>query len=135
MNLLPFLLKITAQAQEMGAQAQSTANSTLVELADTGSEVPPSFMERYNLLIMMILVFGVMYLFMIRPQQKKQKEMVKFRSALEKGDKVITAGGIYGTIKEVKDTYVLLEVDNGVSIRVEKSMISQAPDPSAQPKK
>ncbi|MCC8035822.1 MAG: preprotein translocase subunit YajC [Rikenellaceae bacterium] len=92
-------------------------------------------MERYNLLIMMILVFGVMYLFMIRPQQKKQKEMVKFRSALEKGDKVITAGGIYGTIKEVKDTYVLLEVDNGVSIRVEKSMISQAPDPSAQPKK
>ncbi len=78
-------------------------------------------------LIMMVLIFAVMYFFMIRPQQKRQKELVKFRNALEKGQKVITAGGIYGTVKEVKEGYVLLEVDNNVSIRVDKSMIMRDP--------
>ena len=74
-------------------------------------------------LIMMVLIFGVMYFFMIRPQQKRQKELMKFRNALEKGQKIITAGGIYGTVKEVKESYVLVEVDNNVSIRVDKSMV------------
>lgn len=78
-------------------------------------------------LIMMVLIFGVMYFLMIRPQQKKQKELVKFRNALEKGMKVVTAGGIYGTIKEVKEGYVLVEVDNNVSIRVDKNMIMRDP--------
>lgn len=83
-------------------------------------------------LIMMVLIFGVMWLFMIRPQQKKQKEMVKFRNALEKGQKVITAGGIYGTVKEVKDLYIVMEVDNNVSIRVDKSMVLRAPESTPQ---
>ena len=74
-------------------------------------------------LIMMVLIFGVMYFFMIRPQQKRQKELMKFRNALEKGQKIVTAGGIYGTVKEVKESYVLVEVDNNVSIRVDKSMV------------
>lgn len=74
-------------------------------------------------IVMMVLIFAVMYFLMIRPQQKRQKELVKFRQGLQNGDKVITAGGIYGTIKEVKETYILLEVDNGVSIRVDKAMI------------
>lgn len=76
-----------------------------------------------TMIIMMVAIFAIMWLFMIRPQQKKQKEMVKFRQSLQNGDKVITAGGIYGTIKEVKDTYILLEVDRGTDIRVDKSMI------------
>ena len=76
-----------------------------------------------TMILMMVAIFAIMWLFMIRPQQKKQKEMVKFRQALQNGDKVITAGGIYGTIKEVKDTYVLLEVDKGTDIRVDKTMI------------
>lgn len=74
-------------------------------------------------LFMMVLIFGVMYFFMIRPQQKRQKELVKFRNSLEKGQKVITAGGIYGTVKEVKEAYILVEVDNNVTIRVDKTMI------------
>lgn len=78
-------------------------------------------------LVMMVLVFGVMYFLMIRPQQKKQKELVKFRNALEKGQKIITAGGIYGTVKEVKEAYVLVEVDNNVTIRVDKSMLMKDP--------
>ena len=79
-----------------------------------------------SFLIMMVLIFAVMYFFMIRPQQKRQKELVKFRNALEKGQKIITAGGIYGTIKEVKETYVLVEVDSNVAIRVDKNMVMKA---------
>lgn len=74
-------------------------------------------------LIMMVLIFGVMYFFMIRPQQKRQKELNNFRNALQKGDKVITAGGIYGTIKEIKEHYVLVDVDSNVTLRVDKSVI------------
>ena len=59
--------------------------------------------------------------FMIRPQQKKQKEIQKSREALKTGDKVITAGGIYGKIKEIGDTYMLIEVADGVRIRVDKN--------------
>ncbi len=87
-----------------------------------------------QLIIMMVLIFGVMYFFMIRPQQKRQKELVKFRQALQNGDKVITAGGIFGTVKEVRDTYILLEIDNGVAIRVDKSMIMRDHSDVAQGK-
>ena len=84
-----------------------------------------------SFLIMMVLI----YFFMIRPQQKRQKELVKFRNALEKGQKIITAGGIYGTIKEVKETYVLVEVDSNVAIRVDKNMVMKDPsDLAAQAK-
>ena len=76
-----------------------------------------------SFLIMMVLIFVVMYFFMIRPQQKRQKELVKFRNSLEKGQKIITAGGIYGTIKEVKENYVLVEIDNNVHIRIDKTMV------------
>ncbi len=76
-----------------------------------------------SFLIMMVLIFAVMYFLMIRPQQKRQKELVKFRNSLEKGQKIITAGGIYGTVKEVKETYVLVEVDSNTTIRVDKTMV------------
>ena len=84
-------------------------------------------------LIMMVLIFGVMYFLMIRPQQKKQKELVKFRNALEKGQKIVTAGGIYGTVKEVKEGYVLVEVDSNVAIRVDKNMVMRDPSDIATP--
>ena len=77
----------------------------------------------FSFIIMMVLIFVVMYFLMIRPQQKRQKELVKFRESLEKGSKIITAGGIYGVIKEIKDATVLIEVDGNVTLRVDKSMI------------
>ena len=86
-------------------------------------------------LIMMVLIFGVMYFLMIRPQQKKQKELVKFRNALEKGQKIVTAGGMYGTVKEVKEGYVLVEVDSNVAIRVDKNMVMRDPSDIATPAK
>lgn len=80
-------------------------------------------MEQYSFLILMILIFVVMYFFMIRPQQKKQKEIVKWRESLKRGDKVVTVGGIYGTVSEVKDTFLILEIDANVRIRVDKSSV------------
>ena len=73
--------------------------------------------------IMLALMFVVMWFFMIRPQRKQQKELEKFRSELKKGDKVITAGGIYGTIAEIEERTVLLKVDGEVKIRVDKTSI------------
>ncbi len=81
----------------------------------------------WSFIIMMVLLFVVMWFFMIRPQQKRQKELNNFRSALQPGQKVVTAGGIYGKIKEVKDTYVLIEVDNNIHIRIDKNMIMKDP--------
>ena len=83
--------------------------------------------------IMLALIFVVMWFFMIRPQRKQQKEMENFRNALKNGDKVVTIGGIYGTISEVKDNYVILEVDKDVKIRVNKQALQKDyTDPTRQ---
>ena len=76
-----------------------------------------------SFLIMMRLIFVVMYFFMIRPQQKKQKEIAKFRNELKKGDKIVTIGGIYGTVDEIREKYVIIVVDGDVKLRVDKSAI------------
>ena len=75
--------------------------------------------------VMMLLMVGVMYFFMWRPESKRRKEMAKFRDGLKKGDKIITAGGIYGVVKEVKEgeTSILIEVDGNVTLRVDKNMV------------
>lgn len=75
-------------------------------------------------LVMVLLMVGIFYFFMIRPQMKKQKELKKFREGLAQGDKVVTIGGIHGKILEVTDTTVLLSSD-GTKLRFEKSAISQ----------
>ncbi len=75
-------------------------------------------------LLMIALFIGVFYFFFIRPQMKKAKEERKYRESLKKGDKVITAGGIHGKIVQVDDTTFLIEVDNNVKLRVEKSSIA-----------
>jgi preprotein translocase subunit YajC len=80
--------------------------------------------------IMMLAMVAVMYFFMWRPESKRRKEMTKFREGLKKGDKVITAGGIYATVKEVKETTLLIEVDSNVTLRVDKNMV--VADASAQ---
>ena len=83
--------------------------------------------------IMLALILIVMWLFMIRPQRKQQKELENFRNSLKNGDKVVTVGGIHGTICEVKDTYVLVEVDKDVKIRVSKqALVKDFTDPNRQ---
>jgi preprotein translocase subunit YajC len=72
-----------------------------------------------------ILIFGVFYFLLIRPQQQKQKEHTRMVSELKKNDEVITAGGIHGVVMNVKDASVVLKVDENVKIEVEKTHISQ----------
>ena len=89
--------------------------------------------SQWSMWIMLALIFVVMWFFMIRPQRKQQKEMENFRNSLKNGDKVVTIGGIYGTVSEVKDTYVILEVDKDVKIRVNKQALQKDyTDPSRQ---
>ncbi|WP_163711183.1 preprotein translocase subunit YajC [Mangrovibacterium lignilyticum] len=71
----------------------------------------------------MILIIVVFYFFMIRPQMKRQKDLKKFRESLAKGDKVVTTGGIYGKVADIKENYVLLQVDDNVKLRVDKSAV------------
>jgi preprotein translocase subunit YajC len=71
----------------------------------------------------LLLIVVVFYFFMIRPQMKRQKEVRVFRESLAKGDKVITTGGIYGRIVEVKETHVILEIAKEVQIKVDKNGI------------
>lgn len=76
-------------------------------------------------IVMMVALFAVLYFFMIRPQQQKQKEINKFRDALTVGQDVVTIGGVHGTIKHIDDVKltVTLRVANGVEIVFEKSAI------------
>ena len=82
------------------------------------------FMSQYGNLLMLGAVFVVFYFFMIRPQQKKQKELRTFRDNLQKGTEVVTTGGIFGKVVEVENNTVSLEIDKGVRIKVLKSSIS-----------
>lgn len=83
-------------------------------------------------LLMILLVFVVFYFFMIRPQMKKQKEIKKFREALKVNDKVITAGGLHGKIREVKETTFVIEVSEGVKVTVEKSSVFNSAEDMVQ---
>lgn len=77
----------------------------------------------YSFLIMMVAIFAIMYFFMIRPQNKKQKEIANFRKNLEVGQPVITAGGIYGKVKELEDNAVIVEIAPSVKIKVDRNSI------------
>ena len=74
-------------------------------------------------LLMIVLIFVIFWLFFIRPQNKRAKEQQKFRENLQKGDKVVTIGGIHGKVEEVRENTVLVNVDNNTKIEFEKSTI------------
>lgn len=82
--------------------------------------------------IMLIAMFAIMYFFMIRPQNKKQKEINNFRKQLQINQSVVTAGGIHGIIKEINDNDIILEIDRNVRIRIDKnSIFADASDANA----
>jgi len=80
----------------------------------------------------LILVFVVFYFFMIRPQMKKQKEMTNYRSSLKKGDKVVTTGGLYGRVLEVKEHYVMVDAGGDVKLKVDKSALLKDPSSDSE---
>lgn len=115
----------------------------ILQAAPAAGGAAPQQGGGWTMWIMLILIFVVMWLFMIRPQRQQQKKMEQFRSSLKKGDKVVTAGGIYGTIAEVSpdSRTVLLKVDGETKLRVDKASLQQdysdssAPQNNTQPEK
>lgn len=89
----------------------------------------------YTGILMIVAMIVIFYFFMIRPQSKKQKEIRKAREAMTVGDKVITAGGIYGKIREVKETTFLIEIAPNVTIKIEKTSVYSDPGATAAAKK
>jgi len=82
----------------------------------------------YTEILMMILIFVVFYFFLIRPQTKRQKEIKKQRESMKVGDHVVTSGGIYGKIKEVKDNTMIIEIAENVRIKVDKNSVFLSPE-------
>jgi preprotein translocase subunit YajC len=89
----------------------------------------------YTSILMMVLIFVVFYFFMIRPQSKRQKEIKKQREAMQPGDKVVTSGGIYGKVKEIKDTTVIVEIAENVRIKIDKNSVFATADDIQTPAK
>lgn len=78
-------------------------------------------------ILFLVLIFGVFYFFLIRPQQKKAKEEKVFRDNLSKGDKIVTIGGIFGTVEAIEDTAFIIKVDANTKLRMDKSAIRPVP--------
>lgn len=78
-----------------------------------------------GMILMLVAMFAIMYFFMIRPQQKKQKELQNFRKSIEKGQEIVTAGGIYGIVREIDDVnnVLIVEVASGVRLRVDRNSV------------
>ncbi len=131
MNLL-FIQNEGAEAEVVETVAEAPVVETAVDTAETVTEEvaaeevaqpEPTFMQQYGMWFLILGMIVIMYLFMWRPEQKRRKQMQQFRDGLKKGDKIITAGGIYGVIKEVHPTSLLIEVDSNVTLRIDKNMV------------
>ena len=92
--------------------------------AQTTTAADPGLMGSLTTFAPILIMFVVMYFLMIRPQQKRQKEMKSMMEALAKGDEVVTAGGILGRVVQVKDAYVTVEVAAGTEIVVQKNAVT-----------
>ena len=78
-----------------------------------------------SMIIMMVVLFGLMYFMMIRPQMKRQKEHRALISALAKGDEVVTNGGLAGRVEEVGETFITIEIAPNVKVKLQKGAVSQ----------
>lgn len=102
-------------------QAEQAAEAASAN-ADNGAV--GGFFGSASMFLPLLLIILIMYIFMIRPQNKKQKEMQKMIAALKKGDKVVTIGGIHGTISQAKDKTVIVKVDDGTKIEFNRTAIA-----------
>ena len=89
-----------------------------------GTTTTPTWYEQYGIFIFIIVIFGLMYLFMIRPQRKRQKEQQKMMADLQRGDRVITTSGIYGQIDSLDENSVVLKLEGGGMMRVVRNAIA-----------
>ena len=142
MNLLFIQTEAGEQSAEQvnvdlnaGQDGAPVADETITEetVEETVTEPEPTFMQQYGMWFLILGMIVVMYLFMWRPEQKRRKQMQQFRDGLKKGDKIITAGGIYGVIKEVNEASLLIEVDSNVTLRIDKNMVVGDPTQGVMP--
>lgn len=100
----------------------------LISIVFAGGCVPAGEGEEgggpWTMIIFVVLIFAAMYFLMIRPQRKKQKEHQEMMTELKRGDRVITAGGIYGTIENLSEDSVIIKVESGTTVRVARGSIS-----------
>ena len=127
--------EVVAQATETTAAPATVNEAIAVEEAPAAeaAEAAPAG-GGMSFWIMIAAMIGIMYFFMWRPESKRRKQMENFRNNLKKGDKIITAGGIYGTVKEIQPTSLLIEVDSNVTLRIDKNMVAAAPEMNAAQK-
>ena len=93
-------------------------------LAQTGTQSAPSFAQRAFGPISIVLIFVIFYFLLIRPQQKRQKEHQKMLSAITKGDRVVTSGGMYGVVVGIDEQKVVLKIAENVKVEFTKSAIA-----------
>ncbi|MCD8207857.1 MAG: preprotein translocase subunit YajC [Bacteroidales bacterium] len=82
--------------------------------------------------VIIIVCIVIMWFFMIRPQRKQQKELQQFRDGLKRGDKIVTVGGIFGVVVEVKENTLLIEISDDVKIKVSKNSVVRDPSETQQ---
>ena len=106
------------------------AAATTTATGENGEAVPPSFWSQYGMIFFLVAIFAIFYFIMIRPQRKRQKDQQAMVAALQKGDKVMTIGGIYGTIDSINETTLILKVEGGTTLKVARTAVNPVKDPS-----
>ncbi len=132
--------EVVNQASEAPVAEQQTAETSVAETVTvavdptqaTAEQAPQPAGTGWSFWLMIIAMIAIMYFFMWRPESKRRKQMETFRNNLKKGDKIITAGGIYGVVKEVQPTILVIEVANNVTLRIDKNMVAGAPGEAAK---
>jgi preprotein translocase subunit YajC len=89
-----------------------------------GGTAETSWFSQYGMIIFLVVIFALFYFVMIRPQRKRQKEQQSMMQGLQKGDKVITAGGIYGTIDSLSEDSIVIKVEGGTTLRVSRGSVA-----------
>jgi preprotein translocase subunit YajC len=116
------LITVLALATGCSALFPTATDSTTGATSTSGSIWP--------MLIFLVVIFAMFYFVMIRPQRKRQKEQQAMMSSLQKGDKVMTIGGIYGTIDSLGEDSLVLKVEGGTTIRVARTAVNKLKEPS-----
>jgi len=118
---------VLAQAETAASQAAPAVQGAVQSAAEGAAQTttPPAASPFGSMLPMIVAFIAIMYFLMIRPQQKREKERKNMLNALAKGDKVVTSGGICGTITDLSENHVVVKVDDDVKLQFVRSAIVQ----------
>ena len=108
----------------LSASCLAPASTVVSENGTITTSEPSTFDSLWPMLLFLVVIFAMFYFVMIRPQRKRQKEHEAMMQELQKGDRIITAGGIYGTIESVSEDSVVIKVESGSTMRVNKNSVA-----------